>query len=201
MQISIIIAPLRNRVILFHLFFPTVPVGQGSGRFPPSRGIGPPHQRCMSKKPTTRSTTRRLFGRLPCGLARARPLLSEPSEWEVSSSDRQFTIYQHHPCTAFSIACPGKSLPCSRLLAGSVFLDSRPRQGPQAVKSRLLWLEPTFAWPDAVMTACCACCLFQDFGLASMLSCSRCYYSISIYLRRCLGRRSLSRAVSSCALL
>ena len=84
-QISIIIAPLRNRVILFHLFFPTVLVGQGSGRFLPSRGIGSAASVMQEQKPTTKLTTRRLSGRLPCGLARARALPSEPSEWEWES--------------------------------------------------------------------------------------------------------------------
>jgi hypothetical protein len=174
-QISIIIAPLRNRVILFHLFFPTLPVGQGSGRFP-SRGIGPPHR--IASLMQGASDYHHLIDCWSVAMwSSSRPLralrvgvLSPPCE----SSDRQFTRIIH--VRLFSIARPGKCLPHIVLQPGFLShlpLDSRPRprQGLKACQvsviiivagtylTRLLCFA--FAWPDAVMTACCCCLCFR----------------------------------------
>jgi hypothetical protein len=129
----------------------------------------------------------------------SRPL-SESSEWQRSSVTSPLTdSLQTSSMYGSFDSSPGEVSSAHRLQLVSLPLDSRPRQGLLQFKSRFVagtYLRGAcFRGLDAVITACCSVALFQDAGPTSMLSCSRCCYCISIYSRRCLGRRSLRRAV------
>ena len=168
--------PLRNRVILLLRILPICSCWPGVRNisFPRhwARRIADAGATSLRTNLSPRSIVRSVAmwssSRPPLRALRV-GVLSPPCE----SSDRQFTRIIH--VRLFSIARPGKCLPHIVLQPGFLShlpLDSRPRprQGLKACQvpvnivagtylTRLLCFA--FAWPDAVMTACCCCLCFR----------------------------------------
>jgi hypothetical protein len=129
----------------------------------------------------------------------SRPL-SESSEWQRSSVTSPLTdSLQTSSMYGSFDSSPGEVSSAHRLQLVSLPLDSRPRQGLKQ-SSLDLWLEPTcevLAFV-ALMLSLPPVALLLCFRTPAQLPCflvSRCCYCISIYSRRCLGRRSLRRTV------